>query len=118
MTAYRRVYDCRLTVKNRDQLRNHTLGNRVWATFTLFYHGITVKTVPRIPRCPVIVQLSAVGTGVLYGPQVAEGKESTAARLLAADGRRSNEITKCTVVCNVQKGKRFPILVTERWARS
>ena len=27
----------RLTAKNRDQLRNHTLGNRVWATFTFFY---------------------------------------------------------------------------------
>ena len=24
----------RLTAKNRDQLRNLTLGNRVWATFT------------------------------------------------------------------------------------
>jgi len=24
---------CRLTAKNRDQLRNPTLGNRVWATF-------------------------------------------------------------------------------------
>jgi len=24
-----------LTAKNRDQLRNHTLGNRVWATFTV-----------------------------------------------------------------------------------
>jgi len=33
MTAYRRIYD---TAKNRDQLRNPTLGNRVWATFTLF----------------------------------------------------------------------------------
>jgi len=29
---------CRLTAKNRDQLRNPTLGNRVWATFT-FYPG-------------------------------------------------------------------------------
>jgi len=28
---------CMLTAKNRDQLRNHTLGNRVWATFTFFY---------------------------------------------------------------------------------
>jgi len=28
---------CRLTAKNRDQLRNPTLGNRVWATFTFFY---------------------------------------------------------------------------------
>ena len=26
---------CRLTAKNRDQLRNPTLGNRVWATFLL-----------------------------------------------------------------------------------
>jgi len=25
---------CRLTAKNRDQLRNPPLGNRVWATFT------------------------------------------------------------------------------------
>jgi len=39
MAAYRRVYDSRhlqadlQTAKNRDQLRNHTLGNRVWATF-------------------------------------------------------------------------------------
>ena len=24
---------CRLTAKNRDQLRNPTIGNRVWATF-------------------------------------------------------------------------------------
>ena len=26
----------RLTAKNRDQLRNLTLGNRVWATFTFY----------------------------------------------------------------------------------
>ena len=30
MAAYR------LTAKNRDQLRNPTLGNRVWATFPFF----------------------------------------------------------------------------------
>ena len=31
---------CRLTAKNRDQLRNPTLGNRARATFTLpFYHA-------------------------------------------------------------------------------
>jgi len=28
---------CRLTAKNPDQLRNPTLSNRVWATFTFFY---------------------------------------------------------------------------------
>ena len=27
---------CRLIAKNRDQPRNPTLGNRVWATFTVF----------------------------------------------------------------------------------
>ena len=27
---------CRLTAKDRDQLRNTTLGNRVWATFYLY----------------------------------------------------------------------------------
>jgi len=27
---------CRLTAKNRERLRNPTLGNRVWATFTFF----------------------------------------------------------------------------------
>jgi len=36
---------CRLTAKNRDQLRDpigfHTLGNRVWAAFT-FTHLLTV----------------------------------------------------------------------------
>jgi len=28
---------CRLTAKNRDQLRNSTLGNRVYAAFALLY---------------------------------------------------------------------------------
>jgi len=27
---------CRLTAKNRDQLQNPTIGNRVWATITFF----------------------------------------------------------------------------------
>ena len=31
---------CRLTAKNRYQLRNRTLNSRVWATFfTFYYHG-------------------------------------------------------------------------------
>ena len=32
---------CRLTAKNRDQLRNPTLDNRVWATFTLLPLGLS-----------------------------------------------------------------------------
>ena len=38
MAAYRRVLTyvtCRLTAKNRDQLRNLSLDNRVWASFYL-----------------------------------------------------------------------------------
>jgi len=34
---------CRLTAKNRDHLRNPTLGNRVWATFFyLFFKQLHV----------------------------------------------------------------------------
>jgi len=33
---------CRLTAKNRDQLRNPTLGNRVWATFTFLGTVVTM----------------------------------------------------------------------------
>ena len=39
MAAYARFMThvtYRLTAKNRDQLRNPMLGNRVWATITLF----------------------------------------------------------------------------------
>jgi len=28
---------CNLTAENRDQLRNRTVGNRVWATFTFAF---------------------------------------------------------------------------------
>jgi len=31
---------CRLTAKDRDQLRNPTLGNRVWASFTFFIGNV------------------------------------------------------------------------------
>jgi len=33
---------CRLTAKNRDQLRNPTLGNRVWASFTFYLRQCVV----------------------------------------------------------------------------
>jgi len=37
---------CRLTAKSQDQLRNLTLGNRVWATF--FLPERCTKIVPQI----------------------------------------------------------------------
>jgi len=39
---------CRLTAKNRDQLRNPTLGSRVWATFT-FLHIATGRCTRATP---------------------------------------------------------------------
>jgi len=35
---------CRLTAKNRDQLRNPMLGNRVWTTFTFLNVSSGVET--------------------------------------------------------------------------
>jgi len=51
MAAYRGVFDSRhlqADCQNRDQLRNLTLGNRVWATFT-FYH-LSQAITDHIPR--------------------------------------------------------------------
>jgi len=50
--SYRRVYDSRhlQAAKNRDQLRNPTLGNRVWATFTFL-----LTLCPHIMRSRVYV---------------------------------------------------------------
>ena len=43
---------CRLTAKNQDQLRNPTLGNRLWATSTLFTEGWALNvTTATLDRC-------------------------------------------------------------------
>jgi len=44
---------CRLTAKNRDQLRNPTLGNRVWASFT--------HTTPTVRRVGVKTYFVLIG---------------------------------------------------------
>jgi len=46
---------CRLTAKNRDQLRNPTLSNRVWATFTFL-----TALMGKVMRPVVSVCLSAL----------------------------------------------------------
>ena len=51
MAAYRRVYDSRhlqADCKNRDRLRNSTLGNRVWASFFSFAAAKQVATQTRV----------------------------------------------------------------------
>ena len=42
---------CRLTAKNRDQLRNPSLGNRVWASFAFLKEPRDALS--RAPRSPV-----------------------------------------------------------------
>ena len=39
---------CRLTAENRDQLQNHTLGDRVWSTFLLYETVTLTACVPVI----------------------------------------------------------------------
>ena len=46
MAAYRQVYDSphlQADCQNRDQLRNLTLGNQVWVTFTFLPYSVQVK---------------------------------------------------------------------------
>jgi len=48
---------CRLTAKNRDQLRNPTLGNRVWATFTFFTIVVFPATWAHLQSCSSVISL-------------------------------------------------------------
>ena len=98
---------CRLTAKNRDQLRNPTLGNRVWASFT------TKVIVIKFAECgtsspylsPLLLFWSNVGllasdpsddfqrTATL-GCSAAEHPGYATAALDAADGRRRCSLVK------------------------
>ena len=65
MAAYRWVrfmthVTCRLTAKNRNQLRNPSLGNRVWASFTFY-----VSVIGRYALTP-FAQFSVVMPNYLY----------------------------------------------------
>ena len=59
---------CRLTAKNRDQLRNPTLGNRLWAT-CLCRPGELMQVSGLSPGSTYAFSLSA-GNAVGYGPAV------------------------------------------------
>jgi len=55
----------RLTAKNRDQLRNPSLGNRVWATFTFISGGRGGGRVAGTPhRRRALIALSTDSCGV------------------------------------------------------
>ena len=60
---------CRLTAKNpRDQLRNPTLGNRVWATFLQYrayiYTRTLYQTTNKLQFIPTTVAPEMVGYGM------------------------------------------------------
>ena len=58
---------CRLTAKNRDQLRNPTLGNRAWATY-LFVRGGAMSrgAVVQSPSPPQPGLMHSLITGLYY----------------------------------------------------
>ena len=71
---------CRLTTKNRDQLRNPTLGDRVWATFLYKGGGGGVPKHTEY-RCSLLLQMEwsdpsacVVGTSMSHA-KMAEGIE-------------------------------------------
>ena len=51
---------CRLTAENRNQLRNPTLGNRVWVTFTFLHTVVDIRRRPRSGTAPLVGQSDAV----------------------------------------------------------
>jgi len=71
MAAYRGLMThvtCRLTAENRDQLRNPTLGNRLWATFTFLFLEIPESFVQRVGRVEVCDTLSTRSTQPCISP--------------------------------------------------
>jgi len=64
---------CRLTAKNRDQLRNRTLGNRLWATRYLFTLGKKRSVNPFPPNSAISGSRDVSGTHAWnVGPRMCE----------------------------------------------
>jgi len=61
---------CRLTAKNRDQLRDPTLGNRVWATFTFTLFSLQTKNHATQMRLSLLLLLVVVVVVVVVLPSV------------------------------------------------
>ena len=75
MAAYRRLMThvtCRLTVRNRDQLLNPALGNRVWAAFT-FYTRLLLSTRAATAFTPRPLSIATLSPLVLIH-RLAEGR--------------------------------------------
>ena len=64
---------CRLTAKNRDQLRNPTLGNRVWASFLSIPKLSHSREYSVADSRPMSTRLHAAAAGA---PRVVAGAEA------------------------------------------
>ena len=85
---------CRLTAKNRDQLRNPTLGNRVWATFT-FLEAAAMRpfAISSAAACRAVVDLVGAGAAGAHDPDGAARRR----RQLHGEGeqrRRSGQVLR------------------------
>jgi len=78
---------CRLTAKYRDQLRDPTLGNRVWATFT-FLHTAGLLRIDRIVlstvRSSVVSPTSRGSLDVVLVAAFADNIDRTSAKVHSA----------------------------------
>ena len=66
---------CRLTAKNRDQLRNPTLGSRAWATF------FSIEQLRRSVYCTVLLAASRAKTMDQQQQQPAQVSSSSSSHL-------------------------------------
>ena len=100
---------CRLTAENRDQLRNLTLGNRVWATFTFDpYRGWSNSSCVRlVAGCSVAGD--AVERGVGGGPTVRavlRRAEEGQAHIPGADAARQAGLVRPAAALAATLGRR------------
>jgi len=87
---------CRLTAKNRDQLWNPTLGNRVWATFTFFTLQVNLLDSKRSLNVNIILhQFRATPTELVESLRRAlpRGCSSRAATVSASPGSATVELS-------------------------
>ena len=104
-------FTCRLTAKNRDQLRNPTLGNRVWATFIFFSHKISLArpfcaSSPAAPGCQL-----PPSSLLSFGYATAHQREAPNRR------EKSDDYDCCAVCCSVPAAAEAALLRLVVWIR-
>jgi len=91
---------CRLTAKNRDQLRNPTLGSRVWATCTFFFYRCGLaESVCYVIYCRNVHQILSSGQKHLHMNTLSLSLTHTHARPF------NGPFSRTTRVSQYQKGK-------------